>query len=123
MTSDRIFKGAYSHDQAVRDLYGRAGIDFQEDFIEQFVQCLGIYPTGSIVELSSGEVGIVLQQNRVRRLRPRVMLILNRNKESNNYYPVIDLMTETESNSGKQLSINRTLDPGSYGITPEEYYL
>ena len=123
MTSDRIFKGAYSHDQAIRDLYARAGIDFQEDFIEQFVQCLGIYPTGSIVELTSGEVGIVLQQNRVRRLRPRVMIILNRNKESNNYYPVVDLMTETDSKSGKPLAINRSLDPGSYGITPEEYYL
>ena len=123
MTSERYFKGAYSHDQAVRDLYARADVDFHRDFIEQFVQCLGIYPSGSIVELSTGEVGIVLQQNRIRRLRPRVMIILNRNKESNNYYPVVDLMTETVSKSGKPLSINRTLDPGSYGITPEKFYL
>ena len=123
MTSERIFKGAYSHDQAVRDLYARANIDFHRDFIEQFVQCLGVYPSGAIVELSTGEVGIVLQQNRVRRLRPRIMIILNRNKESNNYFPVIDLMTEIEDKDGKPLSINRTLDPGAYGITPEEYYL
>ena len=123
MTSERYFKEAYSHDQAVRDLYERAGIDFHEDFIEQFVQCLGIYPSGSIVELNTGEVGIVLQQNRVRRLRPRVMIILNRNKESNNYYPVVDLISATDSKSGKPLAINRTLDPGSYGITPEKFYL
>lgn len=123
MTSERVFKGACSHDQAVRDLYERSDKDFHHDFIEQFVQCLGIYPTGSIVELSTGEVGIVLQQNRVRRLRPRVMIILNRNKESNDYYPIVNLMTETASKDEKQISINRTLDPGSYGITPEEYYL
>lgn len=123
MTSDRIFKGAYSHDQAVRDLYTRADIDFHKDFIEQFVQCLGVYPSGGIVELSTGEVGIVLQQNRVRRLRPRIMIILNRNKESNNYFPVIDLMTEIEDRDGKPLSISKTLEPGAYEISAEEYYL
>lgn len=123
MTSERRYKGALSHDEAVRDLYARADIDFHKDFIEQFVQCLGVYPSGAIVELSTGEVGIVLQQNRIRRLRPRIMIILNRKKESNNYFPVIDLMTELEDKEGKPLSIAKTLDPKAYGISPEEYYL
>jgi len=123
MTSNRVFKGAYSHDQAVRDLYTRANLDFHRDFVEQFVQCLGVYPSGALVELTTGEVGIVLQQNRVRRLRPRIMIILNRNKESNNYFPIVDLMTEIEDKNGKPLAISKTLDPGAYGIVPEEYYL
>ena len=46
----------------------------------QLVQCLGLYPIGSLVELNTGEVGVVIQQNSVRRLKPRIMVILNPDK-------------------------------------------
>ena len=120
ITSDRSYQRAISPHQALRVLYNARNAGFQEELVEQFIQCLGVYPTGSLVELVSGEVGIVIAQNRVRRLRPKIMLILDQNKVVLNNFETVDLDRETP---GKDLEIATVLDPGTYGINPKEYYL
>lgn len=120
ITSDRSYQRAISPHQALRVLYNARDKAFQEELVEQFIQCLGVYPTGSLVELVSGEVAIVIAQNRVRRLRPKIMLILGHDKVALNDFETIDLDRETP---GKTLEIARVLDPGTYGINPKEYYL
>ena len=123
MTSERTYAKAIKHDAAVNQLYERKNIYFSEELIEHFIQCLGTYPTGTLVELSSGEVGVVIEQNRVRRLRPKVMILLNRKKESNNYFPIFNLLTELEDMQGNPIAINKSLESHAYGIDPEKYYL
>jgi hypothetical protein len=54
---------------------------FQAAMVEQFQVCLGVYPTGSLVELSTGEVAIVMAQNQVRRLRPQVAIVSTPDKQ------------------------------------------
>ncbi|MBI5039733.1 MAG: HD-GYP domain-containing protein, partial [Gammaproteobacteria bacterium] len=71
----------------------------------------------------TGQVGIVLSQNRVRRLRPKVMLVLNADKHLYNIAPTVDLMVEAVDRQGQMLEIARSLDPGSYGIDPTAYFL
>ena len=41
--------------RAVTLLYEMRNIEFQEDLVEQFIQAIGIYPTGSLVELNDGQ--------------------------------------------------------------------
>ena len=123
LTSKRPYSKQVSHDEAIRSLYKTKEIDFQKDILETFIQCLGTYPSGSLVELNSGEVGIVLQQNRISRLRPRVMLVLNAKKEFNNYFPIINLLTKPTDRNGVTIEISKLLEPGSYGIDPSEFYL
>ncbi len=120
ITSDRSYQRAISPHQALRVLYNARDKAFQEELVEQFIQCLGVYPTGSLVELVSGEVAIVIAQNRVRRLRPKIMLILGHDKIALNNFETVDLDRETP---GKTLEIARVLDSGTYGINPKEYYL
>ncbi|MCR4347165.1 MAG: HD-GYP domain-containing protein [Sulfuricaulis sp.] len=120
ITSDRSYQQAISPHQALRVLYGARNTAFQEELVEQFIQCLGVYPTGSLVELVSGEVGIVIAQNRVRRLRPKIMMILDHNKVALKNFETIDLDRETP---GKNLEIANVLPPGTHGIDPKEYYL
>lgn len=120
ITSDRSYQQAISPHQALRVLYNARNTAFQEELVEQFIQCLGVYPTGSLVELVSGEVGIVIAQNRVRRLRPKIMLILDHNKVALKNFETIDLDRETP---GKNLEIATVLTPGTHGINPKEYYL
>jgi hypothetical protein len=91
--------------------------------VEQFIQTLGTYPTGSIVELSTGQVGIVVSQNRLRRLRPKILLILDQDKNVYNFAPMVDLLNETHDSNGNQLEIVKSLEPGTYGIEPRDYYL
>lgn len=123
ITSQRIYRKQASHEKAIKELYNLRDIDFQADMVEMFIQCLGVYPTGSLVELNTGEVGIVLQQNKISRLKPRVMIILNRKKEFNNYFPIINLLTAGHGKNELPLEISRTLEPDTYGINPSEFYL
>ena len=124
MTTDAAYRGALSSYDAVRKLNELAGKHFQAELIEQFVQAMGMFPSGSIVEMNTGEVGIVIEQNRVRRLRPKVMLVLTADKARREQEKIIDL---------RELSGN-TLDrdamwivcghpPGAMGIDPADFYL
>lgn len=123
ITSDRPYSVAVSPHEAIRSLYEWRNVDFQEELIEQFIQCLGVYPTGTLVELSTGQVGIVLSQNRVRRLRPKIMLVLNAEKHTYDMSPTLDLMLEEVDKAGSRLEIRRSLEPGSYGVDPNAFFL
>lgn len=123
ITSDRPYKPALSPHLAIRKLYERRNTDFQEELVEQFIQTLGIYPTGSLIELSTGEVGIVLSQNRLRALRPKVMLILDKEKIAYGIFPILDLITEPTDEDGNPVEILKAVEPNTYGIDPKDYYL
>ena len=123
ISSDRKYGEIVSPHSAIKKLYGWGGKDFQEELVEQFIQCLGVYPTGSLVELSTGEVGVVLSQNRMRRLRPKIMLILGPNKEYYEIFPTVDLMMQMEDDEGNAIEIVECPEPGAYGIDPKALYL
>ncbi|HEY5789805.1 MAG TPA: HD-GYP domain-containing protein [Gammaproteobacteria bacterium] len=123
ITTTRAYQPSISAHMAVRQLYDWRDRDFQEELLEQFIQCLGVYPTGTIVELTTGEIGIVVAQNRTRRLRPRVMLILDEDKVAKKQNPVLDLTHVATDSSGEKLEIVRSHDLGAFGIDPKAYFL
>ena len=123
MTSQRPFSIAKSPYSALQNIYNWRGSAFQPELVEQFLQCMGVYPTGSLVEMTNGEVAIVLEQNLTQRMRPKVMLILDEDKKHLMEYKTVDLAQRFEDSSNLPLNIYRGLDPGSYGIDPTEYYL
>jgi len=123
MTSERVFAKGIKHSEVVNQLYSRRNVDFKEELVEHFIQCLGSYPAGTLVELSTGEVCVVIEQNKVRRLRPKVMVLLNKEKKSNDYFPIMDLLTEIEDADRNPISIVRTLENDAYGLDAEKFYL
>ncbi len=123
MTSERVFAKGIKHGEVVNQLYSRRNVDFKEELVEHFIQCLGSYPAGTLVELSTGEVCVVIEQNKVRRLRPKVMVLLNKEKKSNDYFPIMDLLTEIEDADRNPISIVRTLENDAYGLDAEKFYL
>jgi len=123
ITSERAYSPAVSAYDAIRMIYEWRGKDFQADMVEQFIQCIGLYPTGTLVELNTGEIGIVIAQNRLRRLRPKIMLILDKEKVSYGIYPTLDLIEDPVDDDGEQIAVSRPLAPGSYGINASDFYL
>mgnify|MGYP001817678248 CR=1 FL=1 len=123
MTSERPYRKSLSPHEAVCELYKWRDIDFPGEMIEQFIQCLGIYPTGTLVQLNSGQVGIILSQNRVRRLYPKLLLILNADREHYEKPHTLDLWEHAQKYKGKVLDITKALDPKDVGIDPADYYL
>jgi HD-GYP domain-containing protein (c-di-GMP phosphodiesterase class II) len=122
ITSPRPFRAAISAHHAIRQMYEWRDTEFQAQLYEQFIQCLGVYPTGTIVELSSGEVAIVVAQNRTRRLRPRVMLILDEEKVALERNTIVDLSDELPGRGQRPLEIINSHDTGAFGIDPKLYY-
>jgi HD-GYP domain-containing protein (c-di-GMP phosphodiesterase class II) len=125
MTSDRHYAQAKSTYDAVRELKRLENGWFQPELVELFIQAVGVFPAGTLVELNSGEVGIVIAQNRFRRLRPEVMLILDAQKHFRADFSLIDLQDFAEDNqSGNPvLWITRGLEAGAYEIDPAEFFL
>lgn len=123
MTHARPYAETYSPSNALNHLYNSRNVMFDGPLVEQFVQCIGIFPVGALVELNSGEVGIVIAQNMARRLLPRVMVVLD--AKGNPLYPqvILDLAQEPKSAPGVPYRIKRTLEQGSVNIDPSEFFL
>jgi hypothetical protein len=64
MTAYRTYqKEPITADQALQFLVSNAGNIFDPFIPKVFVQAMGLYPTGTIVELDGGEIGVVTRQN------------------------------------------------------------
>lgn len=120
VTSDRAYRAGMSAHAALKQMYEWRGRDFHPGLVEQFIQCMGIYPIGSVVELNTGEIAVVVTMNRVRRLKPRVTLVLNANYAPYSTPVTVDLMKHKTSD-GRTCEIDRVLEPGVYGIDPVLY--
>ena len=124
MTSNRPYRKAMSPHKALQEIYRQRNVLYQGDIVEQFMQCLSVYPTGSLVELNSGEVAIVMAQNHARRLRPRVMLLTTADKKLKDSFTEVDLfMHALHDDQQSHLEIIGTVENGTYGIDPTELYL
>jgi HD-GYP domain-containing protein (c-di-GMP phosphodiesterase class II) len=122
--SDRPHAKAASRHVALQAVYRASDKLYQGEVVEQFLQCLCVYPTGSLVELSSGEVGIVMAQNQARRLRPRVMLLLDADKRPYKPFRDIDLMAvERDAGGSTAVRIVTSLEPGAHGLDPAALFL
>jgi len=124
MITNRSYAPAKSSYDAIRELNMMAGKQFQLEMVEQFVQSMGMFPTGSIVELNGGEIGIVVEQNRVRRLRPRVMLLLDGDKQPLKKTHTVNLRElPSDIDNPKSRWIVQGYEAGAFGIDPENYFL
>lgn len=123
LRSDRPHRSGDSRHGALQALYRGRDRLFQAEVVEQFLQCLGVYPTGSLVELSTGEVGVVMAQNQVRRLRPRLMLLLDQDKKPYSPFRDVDLMQYGADMADGGIKIVQALEPGAYGLDPSELFL
>jgi len=121
ITSDRAYHLSLSPADALKIIYEGRQRAYHPWLAEQFIQCMGIFPIGSIVEMSTGSVGVVITANRQRRLRPRVALVLSPEKKPYTPAAVIDLMHVTHDPIGHPLEIRAVLPSGSFGINPTDY--
>lgn len=116
ITSHRSYSRALPPSEAIKKMYEWRDLEFQAELVEEFIQAVGIYPAGTLVELSSGEVAVVVAEYRTRRLRPKVMVLLDADKQPCLEVKMIDLLTEKSGADGKPLEIASSLEPEAYGI-------
>lgn len=112
LTEPRPYGETLAPAAALRVFYDERGSTFDGPLVEQFIQCIGTYPVGAIVELQTSEIGIVIARNPRLKLFPRVMVILDVHRNKLKTPKIIE-----------QAGIKRTLPKGSVEIDPAEYFL
>lgn len=122
LVTDRPYAKAQSPQEAMMNLYQWSGTSFHEPLVEQFVQAIGVFPVGSLVELSNGEAVIVVAHNRVRRLEPRVLVLTDPKKRPLERPFERDLLAGSTEDDGRSIRITRGLPAGAFGLSPGDYY-
>ncbi|MCL1124384.1 HD-GYP domain-containing protein [Shewanella surugensis] len=115
LTANRSYKEAMSPAAAFKILLSLTPFHLDKDLVYDFIRCVGIYPVGSLVELSNGLVGIVWEANKRDALHPIVKCfysVLNRRYVN---VTMIDLLKS-------DLYIERGLVSTSLDIDPTPFY-
>jgi HD-GYP domain-containing protein (c-di-GMP phosphodiesterase class II) len=123
MTTKRPYAPALSTYDALRELQRNSARTFNTALMEQFIQAIGVFPIGSLVELSNGEVAAVTAHNVIRRLEPRVLVMTHIDKSPIDAPFERDLLYRPTDSRGKTIYIIRGLPPGAFGVDPRKYYL
>lgn len=116
ITSDRCYHDGMSPTEALTRMYSWRLTDFDGELLENFIQCVGIYPVGSLVELTSGEVGIVISVHPEFRLKPKVNILLDSAKRPLYPHRVVDLAQHQRGNPEASYAIRQVLPPDAYGV-------
>ena len=122
MITPRPWAPARTSHEAAQELLDAKGSKFQDALVEQFIQAIGLFPTGTLVELNTGEVAIVTRQNETRRLKPEIVVVLDAHKNKRDPLAIVDLCNQDDPR-GIERWITRELVPGSHGVNSEEYYI
>lgn len=99
---------AMTPSKALNSIYHIANIEFHEDLVHAFIQSVGLYPVGSQVELSDGQIGVVLSHTPESRLLPRVVVLIGSDKKPLPQSRIVDLKALSKA-EGSNLTIRRCL--------------
>jgi len=124
MSSNRPYAKAMSSYDAMREFKTLADKSFQAELIEQFIQAIGIFPAGTLVELSTDEIAVVLREHRTSRLLPEVAIILDAHGRKLDDFRIVDLADQPEEElTSMGIWIKRGLNPGEFDINLEDYFV
>lgn len=110
LTSIRVYKSAWEPSFTLKKMLEWSDRQFNKQLVGHYIRCLGIYPVGSLVQLKSGLVGIVREQNESDLLRPDLRIIYNSRFEK--YVQVKDIQLRKLPDD----SIVEAISPEKYNI-------
>jgi HD-GYP domain-containing protein (c-di-GMP phosphodiesterase class II) len=120
LTVKRPYAEAMSPSNALNLLFRMRGRSFHPQLVEQFIRCIGYFPVGSIVELNSGEVGVVVAQNAEQRLQPKVMVVRDARGQPLRPQKFLNLAKLPKASADEPYRIRRTLEFGRSGVSVAE---
>jgi HD-GYP domain-containing protein (c-di-GMP phosphodiesterase class II) len=123
LTAIRAYAEPLSPSKALSYLYKERGTGYHAELVEQFIQCVGVFPVGAVVELNTGEHGIVISQNLVRRLKPKVMVVLDARGNPVRPHKILDLDRDPKASRDEPYRIRRTLEQTRLQVDPRELFL
>lgn len=111
VTADRVYKQGMQPTQAFRVLLKGIDQHFDAELVTKFIKCMGVYPVGTLVQLSNQRLAVVMQRNEQQPLKPLVKVIYHATQRHYLEVQWLDL-----ARNGGQESIESTVDPKEFGI-------
>ncbi len=99
ITADRCYKVGMSSKKALQILLQDAPEKYDEGLVTQFVQCIGIFPVGSLVKLNNEKIAMVLKQHPIHATKPVVKVFYS--IRGNHYLEPKELNLAAASNGVK----------------------
>lgn len=118
ITSDRCYHRAKPAHEALQFLYtiSQKG-HLEHTLVQRFIQVVGVYPVGSIVQLNTGEVAVVSRLNRHAPLEPVIILVKGPGNTLLSHPETIDLAQPDHSPRRSILSVTDPLSTGIHATT------
>lgn len=85
--------------KAIARLYRQRDLKFPEQLVVEFIHLMGMYPIGTLIELNTGEVAIVLEQHEAEKLSPKIAVLTDEQQVKLEHPKIIQLGTTTEKRS------------------------
>jgi HD-GYP domain-containing protein (c-di-GMP phosphodiesterase class II) len=118
MTTRTSYSPALAAYDAAREMNEMRNGEFSGEVVEQFLHTIGMFPTGSIVELSDGSVGLVLEQNPNNLLQPKVLILRSARGRTLGKPRLMN----PQDWEGRGLWIAKGHEHGAYGIDPIAWF-
>jgi putative nucleotidyltransferase with HDIG domain len=119
LSSDRVYHKGLSPHEALKFIYSLRGTHFQAEWVDRFVQCVGIYPPGTIVQLNSSQVSVVMEVNPVALHSPLVKVIAD---PAGVIYTHPQLVNLADEGQAKGLHIKKVVPRDEAGFNPALYF-
>jgi putative nucleotidyltransferase with HDIG domain len=103
ITSNRPYKKGWAPAESIRKMAEWSKGHFDEAVFQSFVKTVGIYPTGSLVRLESGRLGVVTEQNESSLLCPKVKVFFSAKMKT----PILQETIDLAALAGKDKIVGR----------------
>ncbi len=123
ITSPRNYRlTTLTQDQALGYMLEHSGTHFDPILLKAFINMLGIYPIGSLLELDTGELALVIEAGKADDgTRPKVVILDSDGQGGYTKGEVVDLAESDPQSNAFQRNIVKSLHPSIYGIQPAEF--
>jgi len=119
LSSDRVYHDGQHPTIVLRRILEWSRDRFDQELTQRFIQCVGIYPVGTLVQMSDGTLAVIVQANPESLLRPVVRVIYKIKDRSFVTPHLLDLADQ--SSVEPDSSIVGTVDPRRWAIKPEVF--
>lgn len=111
VTADRVYHEGLPPDEAMRKLIEWSVFHLDKELVYEFIRALSTFPVGTLVELTNGRAGVVIEANRRQPKEPKVKLFYNTRHEHQIEPTIVDL-----SKMNQPVEILNTLDTRAFKI-------
>lgn len=121
ITSSRVYDKGRASMEALQIIHRNKGSQFDAGLAVEFIRMVGVYLPGSIVEMTNGEVGIVVATHSTSKLKPRILVVRDADKHPLNTFREVNLLKAVPDGTGQPYKIAREVPDESYGIVMKEF--